>query len=252
MGTSASSRGTPNAAPLVPPWADPQNQYAKVQVDPQRAKAFRTSLGRFAADSDRDELHRGLGHYARTSTGGHTAGAGRFSSMARAGGALFDTLNALRRNTKPTEVSLDLGTLRGADTDVAIQAIVQALTPPDGDAEKIQNAMHIALAESLQGIDTFDFKSISDDVLVATLVAYTRECVFLQVITDSSRAFQRAPTIQAAEFAEKELHTLVSVVVDAKLRPLFASGVKALTRSQVESIQLAAVADVWREWESFE
>jgi hypothetical protein len=252
MGTSSSSRGTPGGAPLVPPWADTDGKGPGPVPDLSRFQAFRTGLGRFVASGNHDDLRGALGHYARTSTGGSGVGARRFGSMSRAGGALFGALNDFRNGGNGVQdAGVDLSALNGADTDLAIAALAQSLAPPDGDGEKIKAALNIALSECLEGLDNFDFTHITDDMLVSMMLAYVRECVFIQVITDSDRAFQRADSATRAEQAEQDLHALVEVVVDKQMRPLFSGDIRTLSRARVEAIQLRAIQEVWTEWESY-
>jgi len=253
MGTSSSSKGPGNKGPLVPPWADIDGEGPGPVPDAARFKAFRTSLGRFVASTNSADLRSALRHYAHTATGGRTQGPRRFGAMARTGGALFGALSEMTAGGAAVQVGgVDLSTLNGSDTDVAIQAIVRALTPPDGDGEKVAAAMTVALSECLEGLEEFDFASITEDMLISIMLAYLRECVFEQVVMDSDRAFQREGSGAAVEDAERSLHALVGSVVEMEMRPLFGGQVRTLSREQVERIQMQAIAQVWAIWEGYE
>lgn len=250
MGTSTSSRGPGSSSPLVPPWADTDGQGPGPTPPPQRFKEFRKSLGRFVSSGDHADLHAALGKYAKTATGGSTVGPRRFGAMVRAGGALFETLEALREG-RGTE-SLDISVLNGQDTDVAINLIVQALVPEDGDADRIWVSINEALSECLNGYEEFDFAHITDEMLVQVMLTYVGRCVFGQIVLDSKDAFTKAETADRVEMAEKDLLMLVEAATDKHMRPLLSGNVRAFNRAQVEAAQLRAIQEVWTEWEAYE
>src|SRR5512145_1632242 len=187
MGTSMSNKGPNKNAPLVPPWADAEpNQPMPPPPEGPRFKAFRVNMGKFVKTGEAHYLHRALGEYARTTTGGVSTGARRFGATSNAGVNLFGVINDLRQGGTGQAISgIDLSTLTGKDVDYAIQQIVTALTPDNGDAEKIRAALNTALSEALEGTDEFDPSSISDDMLANIMIFYLRECIFEQVIMDS-------------------------------------------------------------------
>ena len=254
MGTSASSKGTPGHAPMVPSWANSEGQESEPSSDPGRFRPFRTAMGKSVREGrGQDGFKKALGHYARRATGGTAQGPRRFGAMLATGAALFGTINDLRNGqTGAADTGIDLSSLNGTDTDSAIQAIIDALVPDNGDADKIRTAMLMALADALIGINDFDFSRITDDILITMMLAYVRECVFLQVIADSASAFEKAPNAIQAEDAERELHALVKVVVDQEMRPLFQGDLRLTTRLEIEAVQQRALQGVWAEWEEYE
>ncbi len=173
--------------------------------------------------------------------------------MARSGGALFDTLSALRdgRNAL-AESGVDLSGLNGQATDAAIQAIVDALTPANGDADRVRVAMNDALSECLEGLDDFDFAHITDDMLIDVILAYVRNCVFGQVVLDSRNAFAKAAVTGRVQQAERDLLELVAAATDKHMRPILSGNIPSLISRQVEQAQLRAIAEVWGEWELYE
>lgn len=253
MGTSASSKGPGSKTPLVPPWADanPEQPLPPAPEGP-RFKSFRVNLGKFVKIGDEQSLRRSIGEYARKATGGASVGTRRFGAVSKAGAAFFGVINDLRQGgTGETIAGMDLSTLAGKDVYFAIQEIVLALTPENGDAEKIRAAMHTALSEALEGVDAFDPLSIDDETLVDMMIFYLRECVFEQVIMDSDKAFQKGD-LQKCQEAEGALHDLVGSVVDQHMRPFFVNGVSILMQHQVQEIQQKAIKEVWIEWEGYE
>lgn len=250
MGTSTSSRGPNNNSPLVPPWADVDGAGPGPEPQPNRFRGFRTSLGRFVSSGDRAYLHKALRGYARSATGGSAVGPRRFGAMAQAGGGLFGVLNQLRND--PANAHVNLLALVGHTTQEAISAIVDALVPENGDADRIRAALNEALATCLDGEAVFDFNNITDEVLMDVMVAYAAQCVFEQVVMDSDRAFAKAETPRQAEDAERDLFELVRVVTEKYMRPLLERQLQAMTNDQMEAAQLAAIREVWREWEDYQ
>lgn len=250
MGTSTSSRGPNNNSPLVPPWADVDGAGPGPEPQPNRFRGFRTSLGRFVSSGDRAYLHKALRGYARSATGGSAVGPRRFGAMAQAGGGLFGVLNQIRND--PVNVQVNLRALVGRTTREAISAIVDALVPENGDADRIRAALNEALATCLDGEAVFDFNNVTDEVLMDVMVAYAAQCVFEQVVMDSDRAFAKAETPRQAEDAERDLFELVRVVTEKYMTPLLEGQLQAMTNDQMEAAQLAAIREVWREWEDYQ
>jgi len=135
---------------------------------------------------------------------------------------------------------------------LAISTITQALTTEDGDSEKIRTAMNHALVEALDGVDTFDPQCITDDVIVDTMIGYIAESIFLQIVMDSNRAWNKTDSPALAIRAETELHELTKVVVDKHMAPKLAGNVRSFTRQQMVQIERQAVLDVWKEWEAYQ
>jgi hypothetical protein len=250
MGTSQSSTGPGSGSPLVPPWADDQPQQPVPSPIPARFKPFRQSLGSFVSSGDRGELKRAVGHYARTASGGSSGAARRMGSITQAGGALFGVLSGIP--TVPGEVSVDLASLSGLPCEMAISAIAQALIPEDGDSDKIRTAMNHALVEALDGVETFDPQCITDDVIVDTMIGYLAESIFLQIVMDAGKAWNKAETPVQAMRAELALRELIKVVVDKRLAPKLTGSVRSFTRVQMVQMQRQAVIDVWKEWEAYQ
>lgn len=249
MGTSQSSTGPGGDSPLVPPWADDQPQYPLPLPQPRRFKSFRESLGSFVSNGDRGDLQRAVGHYARKATGGSGGAARRMGSVSKAGGGLFGALSGIPAG--PGEDSVDLGSLSGLTCEAAISAIIQALTPKNGDSDKIRVAMNHALVEALDGVDTFDPQCITDDVIVDTMIGYLAESIFLQIVMDAGEAWNKAETPTQAMRAETELQELIKVVVDKHMAPKLTGNVRSLSREQLIQIERQAVIDAWKEWEAY-
>ncbi|MCC8616816.1 hypothetical protein [Xanthomonas vesicatoria] len=250
MGTSTSSRGASNRSPLVPPWADVDGQGPGPDPEENRFKSFRTHLGKFVASGDGQQLSKALHSYARSSTGGSAVGPRRFGAVAQAGAGLFGTLNQLRTNSAGAPVNLVA--LSGRPTREVINALVDALVPENGDADRIRTALNEALSICLDGVEAFDFASITDEILVNLMVTYTALSIFQAIVMDSDKAFTKADTPEAVERAEKELMQLVEVVTDKHMKPLLSGNISQLTTDEMQAVQIAAIKEVWTEWEDYQ
>lgn len=250
MGTSTSSKGANNRSPLVPPWADVDGAGPGPKPEENRFRPFRTHLGKFVSSGDEGQLRKALRSYARSSTGGAAVGPRRFGAVAQAGAGLFGTLNDLRTNAPGAPVNL--AALAGRATREVIDALVNALVPENGDADRIRAALNEALSECLEGVDKFDFASITDEVLANLMVSYTALSIFQAIVLDSDRAFGKGATPETVQRAEKDLMQLVQVVTDNHMQPLLEGKIGGLTTTQMQAVQLAAITEVWKEWESFE
>lgn len=250
MGTSTSSRGANNRSPLVPPGADVDGDGLGPKPDEQRFRAFRTPLGKFVASGDEDQLRRTLRNYASFSTGGSTVGPRRFGAVAQSGAAMFGALNDLRTGS-PTAPA-NLRAFAGRPTREVIDALVDAFVLENGDADRIRAALNDALSESLEGVEEFDFASITDEVLVSLMVSYVSLSVFQAIVLDSDRAFGRGATPADVENAEHQLMELVTMVCEKHIAPHFAGNVGGISPAQMQAAQIAAIREVWKEWEGYE
>ncbi|WP_228037550.1 hypothetical protein [Nodosilinea sp. LEGE 06152] len=207
-------------------------------------------MGSFVSSGNRNDLQHALGHYAREATGGSGSAARRMGSVSRAGGGLYGTLSGAP--AEPGERTVDLRNLTGLPCELAISTIAQALTPVDGDSEKIRAAINHALAEALDGVETFDPASITDDVIVNTMIGYLAESIFLQIVHNAGKAWNKADTPIQAIRAEIELRELIKVVVDKHMAPRLAGNIRSLSRQQMVQIERQAIIDAWKEWEDYQ
>ena len=250
MGTSQSSIGPNGNSPLVPPWADDQAQQPLPPPQPSRFTPFRKSLGNAVSSGNRDDFRKAIGHYARKASGRGDSAARRMGSVTQAGAGLFGALAGVQAG--PEEATLDLGSLAGIPCEQAILVITQALTTEDGDSDKIRAAMNHALVEALDGVDTFDPQCITDEVIVDTMIGYLSESIFLQMVMDSGKAWNKADTPAQAMRAETELRELIKVVVDKHMAPKLTRNVRNFTRLQMAQIERQAIIDAWNEWEAYQ
>jgi hypothetical protein len=150
------------------------------------------------------------------------------------------------------EPSIDLGSLAGLPCEMAISAIAQALTSQDGDSEKICAAMNHALVEALDGVAIFDPQQITDGVIVDTMICYLAESIFLQMVMDSNKAWNKADTPSKAIHAETELRELIKVVVDKHMAPKLVGNIRTFSKNQMVKIERQVIIEAWQEWEAYQ
>ena len=250
MGTSSSHPGTPAGAPLVPPWADAQPDAPLPPAPAHRFRDFRRSLGKFVRTGDADAAGRALGHFARTGTGGSAHAPRRYGAMSRAGAAFISALgDPAFLQARLLEKGIDLDALRGASRETIIAAISQAFATTDGDRERVQQAIAVALSEAYEGLDIAAFPDLPDDRVDLALIAYVRECIFIQILAESGDAFDAGDNAANAA-AERDMHRLIREVVEVEMQNVLQNRARHMPRAEIEAVQIAAIREVWRRWEA--
>jgi hypothetical protein len=241
VGTSRPKPDAPPASPLIPPWADrdpvppvpppdpseeepgpPADEVVDGEDDsdvaeiaePRRFAGFRSGLSRFAGSGDRDDARTALGHWARKSVGGGSAGSRRTARAARSGGAVLADLARAAADQPPEAGALDIRTLTGQPIEAAVGAIIDAFMPPGIlDEMAARLAMEQALAVALGSTGTFDPASIDSNAVRIATLAFVGELVFVQVAGDAGRSLASIGPVAAAQ-READIRSLVHAVVD--------------------------------------
>ncbi|CPR18217.1 Phage T7 exclusion protein associated hypothetical protein [Brenneria goodwinii] len=112
--------------------------------------------------------------------------------------------------------------------------------------------MNHALVEALDGVEIFDPQSITDGVIVDTMIGYLAESIFLQMVMDSSKAWNKADTPSKAIHAEIELRELIKVVVDKHMAPKLVGNIRTFSKNQMLQIERQAIIEAWQEWEAYQ
>ena len=253
MGTSSSSKGPKSNSPLVPEWADVTPNVPLPQPEGQRFRGFRTEFGRAAAGAGTASLRSAVGKYAREATGGASIGPRRFGPAYDAGANFVRALADLQSGgTGAAATGADLSHLAGESLDYAAQEIARALAPDNADADQIAAAIQEAMAAVLPDEEVFDPNAITPDQIVQMLVEFFSQILFQEICNTAGDAWNRAPGPAETTKLEGDLLELVRAVVDKHLSPRFAAGLGNLSRQQIVALERAAVAEVWREWESLQ
>jgi hypothetical protein len=253
MGTSASNKGPNSNSPLVPPWADATPGVPLPAPEGQRFRGFRTEFGHAFAGDGVGSLRAAVGKYAREASGGSAVGPRRFGPTYTAGADLVGVIGEMRGGgTGEIAIGIDLSRLIGQPLDYAAQEVARALAPENADADQITAAIQEAMAEALPGVEIFDPPAISLDQIVQLLVEFFSRILFQEITNAAGDAWNRSPGAERTTRAEADLLELVRAVVDKHLSPRFAAGFSTLSRAQIVALERAAIAEVWREWESYE
>lgn len=250
MGTSQSHPGSGGSSPLVPPWADDQPQQTLPSPEPARFKPFRQAFGGFVCSSDDSKLKSALGHYARKGTGGGSVAVRKFGSTTKAGGALHGFLTG--GNVTFDGNTINLASLSGIPCDIAINKISQLFTANGGDGDKVSLAMDNALTEALDGIATFNLNAITDDVIINVMISYLSESIFLQIVQDAGRAWNKAEIPSQIVKAENALREMIKVTVDGHLANQLKGNIRSITATGMTQIQRAVIGSVWSDWEAYQ
>ncbi|WP_321477347.1 hypothetical protein [uncultured Paludibaculum sp.] len=253
MGTSASNGGSPSGSPLVPPWADIDNQGPGEVPEPQRFRGFRTTLGKFVSGGDPAVGRNALGRFVTSGLGGASTGTRRFAPAITAGGALAGLVADIAQGgTGEAIVGFNVAELAGQPTDIAIDRIVNALCPPGTtDDEAIRAALDEALGAVLGDQPEFDPDNISLEMLDELLVKYAEEEVYLKVVAESGDAFDKATDPVVLINRENELRELIRVVVDKEGRPELSSSLQNLKQGAFEGIVRKLFSTVLRTFEDY-
>ena len=249
MGTSQSNPGPGGKSPLVPPWADKQDKEPIPTPMSSRFKGFRQSLGSYISGGGERDLKSALGAYSRKATGGGSVASKRMSIAINTGASLYGAF-ADTSSTFGTDLSLE--SMAGKTCDQVIEIVSLALTPQGGDSDKIRESLNHALVDALDGVDVFDPENVSDDFIVNLMISYLSEVIFIQIVSDSGQAWNKAETVDQAINAEVQLKELIKVVVDKYMGKKLSEVNHTLTKEEVVQIEKAVICEVWEDWEEFE
>lgn len=250
MGTSSSSKGRNSRSPLVPAHADSDPDQPLPPPEGQRFRGFRTEFGRAVSGTGEGSFASALSKYARDATGGSAVGPRRFGPAYSAGGSLFDLLSELQSGgTGEQSAGVDLSALAGRPLAEAIETIAQALAPENADSDLIRTAVQEALAEALPEMASFEPASLEPDGLIAVLIEFFAQVLFLDIVSDAGEAWDKASGGERTIEAEGELFDIIHTAVDKHLGPALAEGIQDVSRARIEAIERQAIRDIWAEWE---
>lgn len=283
MGTSQSSKGSPGGVPMVPPWVPdatstepPADQGTAPGDAPEptptnpappvlspsvpiiapagRFTGARRSLGSFARTGDSVEMRRGVGRYVRGGYGGAGTASGRFGGTASTAAALHGALSSVAAGQVPTAGSpLDPALLAGRSARQVIDAIVQAVRPPDGtqDAEASRAAIRDALAELLTKFEQADLLNLTPEQRDFVIERFVAMDVYRRFVLDLGKTIQdKAPSAAAGLARLKEVKDYVKETVAATFRKLRDAG-RSLSSGRVKEIVRAALRETMQVFEAF-
>jgi hypothetical protein len=148
---------------------------------------------------------------------------------------------------------VSLAALVGRPVDEAIDRLTTALTPLNGDGERIRASMQAALAHALQDVETFDQGALTEDTIRSTLIEYLALAIFNHIMAESGDAFDKPGDPEQAMTVQNDLQELVRAVVEVNAATVFPEQVGALWNLQdAERIEGDLVRKVLSEWEEYE
>lgn len=257
MGTSSNNPGSNDRSPLVPPHADAEPGQPLPPPEKQRFREFRTSLGKYVKTGDKSYLDKGLSSYASKATGG--VGHRRFGTAVATGGALISALSSLQQGTPVADIedidqekAAGFSDAVGKPLDEAVEILADCLAPEGEESDKIRDALVHALSESLEGLDEeFDYQMLDEEVYTNTILCYLTELVFQEVVLESGESFDKADSPELLQEREEMLRETVKGAIDVHLSKRVNTDISSLTGTEIRDIQLAALKDVFAEWEAF-
>jgi hypothetical protein len=291
MGTSQSSRGSPSGVPMVPPWvpapaappdqpadggetdlpdvAGPDDQptpgapnspiapsrLSQVPIAPEgRFRGTRLSLGKFAGSGDTADMRRGLGRYVKTGYGGVRTATRRFEGTASTAGALHGALSPPVAGQPPAPGSpLDPALLAGRSAREVMDAIVEAVRPPDGtlDAEASRAAIKDALSELLTRYEEADLLALTPEQREFAIERFVAIDVYRRFALDVGKTIQdKAPSAATGLSRLKQVKDYIKERIAASFRKLRDAG-RTISSGRVNEIVRAALADTLQVFEGY-
>ena len=247
MGTSTSSKGANGKSPLVPSWANEDNQPIP-NID-RNLKGFRGELGKAVGNKSSNHLKKAIGQYAKHATGGRNVGPKRYQKIIKTGGGLFNVLKNIQSGND--YLGLKLSDLNGQPIDIVIDKIIETILEVGGDSERIRASLNQSLSKCLDGVQEFDASQITDDLIIDLMLNYATEFLFEEIMLDSRTAFDKADTPEKFLELENDLHALIESCVDKHMGEKLKESKDTLTRNDIETIQQTALEEIWTEWEDY-
>ena len=84
--------------------------------------------------------------------------------------------------------------------------------------------------------------------MVGVQVDFFTGVLFLDIVLDAGRAWDRAPDVASAIEAEDRLCALVRASVDDRLSPLLHGKIHRAIRAEIEALGRRAIGQVWSDW----
>jgi hypothetical protein len=282
MGTSQSSKGPPGGVPMVPPWvpdaaapeappapesAAPPEDASQQATPPAtttplqppsiapaaRFSGARRSLGSFARSGGVDDMRRGVGHYVRSGYGGGRTAATRFGGTASTAGALHGALSSIAAGQGAPGSPIEPVLLAGRSARQVMDAIVEAVRPPDGtqDAEASRAAIRDALSELLTKFEEADLLNLSPEQREFVIERFVAIDVYRRFFLDLGKTIQdKAPSAATASSRLKQVKDYVKETVAASFRKLREAG-QRLSSGSVKQIVRSALRETMQVFEGY-
>ena len=100
--------------------------------------------------------------------------------------------------------------------------------------------------------DAIDNQTLDEEIYTNTILSYLTEIVFQEVVLESGESFDKAESVDVLQKREDDLRETVKAAIDNHLSQHIHSDISSLTFDEIRNIQIAALKDVFAEWEAFE
>jgi len=232
------------AAPAQPPPIAPKGRF----------RGARLHLGNFAHGGNGREMRRGLRDYVRSGYGGRATAVRRFGGTVATADALHGALSAVAAGRPAAPGSaLDPALLAGRSAREVMDAVVEAVRPPDGtqDAEASRAAIRDALSELLTMFPNADLLNLTDDQRAAVIERFVALDVFRRTALDVGKTIQdKAPTATVGAGRLKEVKEYIKQTVAAAFRKLRNAG-NRITAGRVAEVVRDALAETFQVFEAY-
>ncbi len=251
MGTSASSNGPGSGVPLVPPWVPPLPPPQPLPAVPPTAPQDAQGTG--PADGS-GHMRRGLKEYVRKGYGGRQNAIRRFGGTASTAATLYGALSSIAAGQPAAAGSpLDPALLSGKSAREVMDAIVEAVRPPDGtqDAEASRTAIKDALSDLLTTFPDADLLDLTEAQREAAIERFVSIDVYQRAMLDVGKYIQaKAPTATVALSRMKDIRDYIKQSVAAAFRTLQKAGHR-ITTGRVTEVVRAALDETFRVFEEY-
>jgi len=199
-------------------------------------------------------MRRGLREYVRKGYGGRQTAVRRFGGTASTAGTLYGALSSVAGGQPATAGSpLDPALLAGKSAREVMDAIVEAIRPPDGtqDAEASRTAIKDALSELLTMFPDADLLNLTEDQRGTAIERFVAIDVYQRAMLDVGKVIQaKAPTATVALARMKEVKEYIKQTVAAAFRGLRNAG-RRVTTGRVSEVVRAALDETFKVFEEY-
>lgn len=240
-----------NPQQAAPPLASPTAPAGRFQ-------GTRLNFGKFASGGGGGaggrNMRRGLREYVRKGYGGRQNAVRRFGGTASTAGALYGALSSTAAGQPAAAGSpLDPALLSGKSAREVMDAIVEAVRPPDGtqDAEASRTAIKDALSDLLTTFPDADLLNLTEDQRGAAIERFVAIDVYQRAMLDVGKYIQaKAPTATVALSRMKDIRDYIKQSVAAAFRTLHKAG-QRITTGRVNEVVRAALDETFKVFEEY-
>ena len=199
-------------------------------------------------------MRRGLREYVRKGYGGRSTAVRRFGGTASTAGNLYGALSSVAAGQPAAPGSpLDPALLSGKSAREVMDAVVEAVRPPDGtqDAEANRVAIKDALSELLTTFPDADLLNLSEDQRGMAIERFVAIDIYQRAMLDLGKDIQsKAPTATVALSRMKDIREYIKQTSAAAFKKLRNAGSR-ITTGRVNEVVRAALDETFKIFEEY-